>query len=87
MTDGDVRRALERHDDIRDLSAGDVMTQRPVTVAPAERLLEALRLMEDRPSQLSLLPVVDGASGQCLGLIRLHDVLRGTSPVRGAANV
>jgi arabinose-5-phosphate isomerase len=87
VTDGDVRRALERHDDIRDLAARDVMTRRPVTVAPTERLLEALRLMEDRPSQLSLLPVVDAASGKCLGLIRVHDVLRGASPVRGAANV
>jgi arabinose-5-phosphate isomerase len=87
VTDGDVRRALERHDDIRDLTALQVMTQRPITVAPSERLLEALRLMEDRPSQLSLLPVVDAASGACLGLIRVHDVLRGTSPVVGASNV
>jgi arabinose-5-phosphate isomerase len=52
-----------------------VMTARPVTVAPGERLLEAVRLMENRPSQLSLLPVVD-SGGRCLGLIRVHDVFR-----------
>jgi arabinose-5-phosphate isomerase len=70
-----VRRAFERHDDIRGLSAADVMTARPVTVAPGVRLLEAVRLMENRPSQLSLLPVVDAGS-RCLGLIRVHDVFR-----------
>ena len=35
-------------------------------------LQDALRLMEDRPSQISVLPVVEG--GRCLGLVRLHDL-------------
>jgi arabinose-5-phosphate isomerase len=39
-------------------------------------LQDALRLMEDRPSQISVLPVVDRASGACLGLLRLHDIYR-----------
>jgi len=79
VTDGDVRRAFERHDDIRPLRAADVMTARPVTVGPKQRLLEAVRLMENRASQLSLLPVVE--EGRCLGLIRVHDVFHGeTSP-------
>jgi arabinose-5-phosphate isomerase len=32
---------------------------------------EGLRLMEDRPSQISVLDVVEGE--HCLGLVRLHD--------------
>jgi hypothetical protein len=32
--------------------------------------------MEDRPSQIYVLPVVDPATGRCLGLLRLHDVYR-----------
>jgi arabinose-5-phosphate isomerase len=36
---------------------------------------DALRLMEERPSQISVLPVVDG-EGVCVGLIRLHDIVR-----------
>jgi arabinose-5-phosphate isomerase len=52
------------------------MTVNPITVAPDALLLDALRLMEERPSQISVLPVVDHASGQCLGLIRLHDIYR-----------
>ncbi len=79
ITDGDLRRALESHDDIRGLTAADIMTARPVTVAPEARLHEALRLMEDRPSQISVLPVVDPATGKCAGLFRLHDVYHGRS--------
>ncbi len=76
VTDGDVRRALQAHDDIRGLRASAVMTANPSAIAPDARLQEALRLMEDRPSQISVLPVVDPASGVCLGLLRLHDIYR-----------
>lgn len=77
ITDGDLRRTFQVHDDIRGLVAADIMTRRPVTVAPGARLLEAMRLMEDRPSQISLLPVVEPESGRCVGLLRLHDILVG----------
>ena len=76
ITDGDVRRALQAHDDIRGLRASGVMTVNPATIDPAARLQDALRLMEDRPSQISVLPVVDPATGTCLGLLRLHDIYR-----------
>jgi arabinose-5-phosphate isomerase len=74
VTDGDLRRAFHRCDDIRELSAKDIMTTCPVVVVPGASLREALALMEDRSSQISVLPVVDAASGGCLGLLRLHDV-------------
>ena len=73
ITDGDIRRALTNHDDIRQLSAADTMTGRPVTIGPDATLGEALKLMERRTSQISALPVVD-AYGRALGLLRLHDV-------------
>jgi arabinose-5-phosphate isomerase len=76
ITDGDVRRALQAHDDIRGLRASAVMAPNPSTIAPEARLQEALRLMEDRPSQISVLPVVNRDDGLCLGLLRLHDIYR-----------
>lgn len=76
ITDGDVRRALQAHDDIRQLSASAVMTAHPVKISPEARLADALELMEDRASQISVLPVVDSQSGVCLGLLRLHDIYR-----------
>ena len=72
ITDGDLRRALQTNDDIREVRAGDLMTLRPVTISPDATLLDALRLMEDRPSQISVLPVVE--ANRCVGLVRLHDL-------------
>lgn len=72
LTDGDLRRALQNHDDIRTVKVADVMTPGPVKIHPDASLREALRVMEDRPSQISVLPVVE--SGKCVGLVRLHDL-------------
>jgi arabinose-5-phosphate isomerase len=77
ITDGDLRRALTTHDDIRDLCAADVMTRKPVTIGPEVSLGAALDRMERRASQISVLPVVDDA-GQALGLVRIHDIYLGS---------
>jgi len=73
ITDGDLRRALKNHDDIRALRAGDVMTHLPVNIWPKASLKEALELMESRPAQISVLPVTDD-EGRYLGLVRIHDI-------------
>jgi arabinose-5-phosphate isomerase len=76
ITDGDLRRALTNHDDIRTLLASDAMTRTPITIGPDATLGAALELMERRRSQISALPVVDEA-GRALGILRLHDILVG----------
>ena len=76
LTDGDLRRCLTSHDDIRGLHASDAMTRTPVTVGPDSSLAEALELMERRRSQISVLPVVD-AERRALGLLRIHDIYLG----------
>jgi len=77
ITDGDVRRTIERTeaDSLSGLCAEAMMTSSPVTTAPDTLAYDALRLMEDRPSQISVLPVVDG-DNRCVGLLRLHDIVR-----------
>jgi arabinose-5-phosphate isomerase len=74
VTDGDIRRALQTHEDIRPLRAKDIMTVSPITISPNALLKEAACLMEDRPSQISVLPVLDVGNDRCLGLIRIHDI-------------
>lgn len=74
LTDGDLRRALRKHDNLTGLTAGELMTRNPVCAHPGMGLGEAARLMEDRPSQISVLPVTDASSGGCVGLIRIHDI-------------
>jgi arabinose-5-phosphate isomerase len=76
VTDGDLRRALTAHDDIRGLCARDIMTASPVTIGPEASLGQALELMERRRSQISVLPVVDG-EGRAAGILRIHDIYLG----------
>lgn len=77
ITDGDLRRAIQRldHASLEHLRSGDFMTRDPVVTSPDLLAFEALRLMEDRPSQISVLPVVD-EDGVSVGLLRLHDIVR-----------
>jgi arabinose-5-phosphate isomerase len=79
ITDGDLRRSLQklggRDFGFANLKCDDLMTHNPVVTNSEMLAFDALRLMEDRPSQISVLPVVDG-DRRCVGLIRLHDIVR-----------
>ena len=77
ITDGDLRRWIEKTTptDLAHLQAAAIMTRNPVTVLPDELAYNALQLMENRPSQIAVLPVVNPQQ-RCLGLIRLHDIAR-----------
>ncbi len=75
ITDGDLRRALRHREKFFRLRADEVMTGAPVTVRADTRAMEALDLMENRPSQISVLPVVD-SQGAWVGIVRLHDLVR-----------
>jgi arabinose-5-phosphate isomerase len=77
ITDGDLRRAIEQtsHESLAKLTGDDFMTRKPVVATPEMLAVDALRLMEERPSQISVLPVVDH-DGMCVGLIRVHDIVR-----------
>lgn len=77
VTDGDLRRTIERTgvDGLSSLTAEQMMTAGPITVRADTLAFDALQLMENRESQISVLPVVD-ESGNRVGLLRLHDVVR-----------
>ena len=74
ITDGDLRRCLAAGEDIDLLDAEKIMTTDPVSIKSNSSVDSALKLMEDRRSQISVLPVVSKENGKCLGLIRLHDI-------------
>lgn len=74
VTDGDLRRGLERHGKgVFDLRAGEVMTRNPKTISADELAAKALSIME-KHSITSL--VVPDADGKAQGIVHLHDILR-----------
>ena len=77
ITDGDLRRTIEHTapDGLASLTASRMMSASPISTTPEALAYEALRTMEDRPSQIAVLPVID-SSGKALGLLRLHDIVR-----------
>jgi arabinose-5-phosphate isomerase len=73
ITDGDLRRHMERDTELRELTAGDVMTRNPVAIAPTTLAAEALALMEQR--KITSIVVADGDSPKRVaGVVHLHDL-------------
>ena len=74
VTEGDLRRCLVDSGDIDQLKVTEVMTSNPIYISKDALLKDAITLMEDRESQISVLPVVYGDGKSCAGLLRLHDI-------------
>jgi len=74
ITDGDLRRGLERAADLHTLTARDLMTTAPKTIGGGALAAEAVALME-RHAITSLFVLVDDTCRPA-GVIHLHDLLR-----------
>jgi len=73
FTDGDLRRALEKHGDLRPFAVGAIMTPNPRTIGPDRLAVEAVELMErHKVNQL----LVVAADGQLVGALNMHDLFR-----------
>ncbi len=72
ITDGDLRRMLERTTDFNLITAKDIMTEDPTTIEPDELAINALGLLQEK--EISQLVVVNGRKYE--GIIHLHDLLR-----------
>ncbi|WP_339628203.1 KpsF/GutQ family sugar-phosphate isomerase [uncultured Maribacter sp.] len=71
VTDGDIRRMLNKHDNIKDLTAEDIMTSNPKTI-PADTLaIKALEHMQKKG--ISQLLAMD--NGTYVGVIHLHNLI------------
>jgi arabinose-5-phosphate isomerase len=73
ITDGDLRRHMDRSANIMALTAGDVMTRGPVSIAPSTLAAEALHVLEQR--KITSIVVVD-ESQSVVGVVHLHDLWR-----------
>ncbi|MEI7594308.1 MAG: KpsF/GutQ family sugar-phosphate isomerase [Bacteroidota bacterium] len=72
ITDGDLRRMLEKNIDMTSSVAADIMSVSPKTVAPDMLAAEALRIMESK----NITSLVVCENEQYIGFIHLHDILK-----------
>ncbi|WP_284651856.1 KpsF/GutQ family sugar-phosphate isomerase [Flavobacterium terrisoli] len=72
ITDGDIRRMLNKTDTISGLVAKDIMTVNPKTIKSTDMVSDALNILED--FSITQLVVVD--NGEYKGVIHLHDILK-----------
>ena len=72
ITDGDLRRMLEKSDDIKNITAADIMSRNPKTIVPTELAVNALDIM--RKNSITQLVVAEKES--YLGILHLHDLVK-----------
>lgn len=72
ITDGDLRRMLEKHNSLDGVLARDIMTRQPQTIEPDALAINALDQL--RHNDISQLAVVK--EGKYLGIVHLHDLVR-----------
>ena len=72
VTEGDLRKSIASTSDLSN-SILDFINNNPISINPSISILDAMKVMEDRHSQISCLPVIDN-DGKCLGLVTLHDL-------------
>ena len=73
ITDGDLRRMLEKYADVDGLKAGDIMSVSPKTISEDELAYNAFQKMEKNCiTQL----VVTGEGNLYKGMVHIHDILR-----------
>ncbi|HZX75483.1 MAG TPA: KpsF/GutQ family sugar-phosphate isomerase [Cyclobacteriaceae bacterium] len=72
ITDGDLRRMLQKENDITKLKAKDIMTRNPKIIAADEYAVKALQLMQ----QSSITQLVVTNDKKIAGFVHLHDLLK-----------
>ena len=73
LTDGDIRRALIKYKEVKDLTVKEVMTVNPKTILPTELAAKALHLMEKY--SITALAISD-EKGFPVGVVHIHDLLK-----------
>jgi arabinose-5-phosphate isomerase len=73
ITDGDIRRAIVNKKAFFDLKAKDIMIKNFIYINNNSLAVNAIELMENRTSQISVLPVLDNK--KVIGVIRIHDLI------------
>ena len=75
ITDGDLKRAIERNNDIKDIKLKKIMTKNPISIDQNELAVKALSLMTSKKKITSLCVYKNKKKNQTVGLIHIHNIL------------
>jgi arabinose-5-phosphate isomerase len=73
ITDGDIRRMLENHDNIGNLTAQDIMSANPITIDPEKLAFDVMTILKSKDiGQL----IVENSTGYYLGMVHILDLIK-----------
>jgi arabinose-5-phosphate isomerase len=72
VTDGDIRRMMEKYELINDLTAADIMSHTPKTIEADELAVNALKVMQ----QKNISQIIVTKQNHFFGFIHLHDLIK-----------
>ena len=75
ITDGDLKRAIERNNDIKDINLKKIMTKNPISIDQNELAAKALSLMTSKKKITSLCVYKNKKKNETVGLIHIHNIL------------
>lgn len=75
VTDYDIRKHLEKEENIFSMKISDIMNPAPIFMYEDEKAFAALELMQNRKKPITVLPIVN-RENVVVGMLRLHDLVR-----------
>ena len=72
ITDGDLRRMLERNDNIKNITAEDILTRNPKTIEPFIMAVDALEIF----ALYDISQLIVAENGQYIGILHLHELIK-----------
>ena len=75
ITDGDLKRAIEKNNDIKDIKLKKIMTKNPISIDQNELAAKALSLMTSNKKITSLCVYKNKNKNQTVGFIHIHNIL------------
>jgi arabinose-5-phosphate isomerase len=72
ITDGDIRRMMEKYENINELKASDIMSHQPKTIDADELAVNAINIMQ----QKNISQIIVTKQNHFFGFIHLHDLLK-----------
>ena len=75
ITDGDLKRAIEKNHEIKNINLKKIMTKNPISIDQNELAVEALSLMTSKKKITSLCVYKNRKKNRTVGLIHIHNIL------------